>query len=413
MKIFMITRGSQGDVLPYLAIAEELTKRGHEIAINLPTAFEERVKEKGWKYYLQTEDDMRELLEEQLSDTDAIKWIGRVMNHQCQWLPDVIKDYDILISTITETAAPTVAEYCNIPFIRTVYAPLLPSKLIPPPLFPWPKPNPVITPNMLWFLSRTMGYFGLKKVINENRKKFGLKLMNKISDFKDYTSTYGHNALNFSSILSDVDPVWAENSWKVTGYCFNDEDYYDETTYQKMMDFVHAVPNKPIVFFTIGSCDYPRIQDFYKMLLQANNRLHYRLIVGAGWSKNANDFQSENDVFVLKGYVPHRKILPECSAIIHHGGCGTTHSAARFALPQLHLPLIIDQYHWAYQCFKRGIAPQWLNAKKINVDLLTERLRDTVENPIYKQNAIRIAEGINKEDGVKNFCDYIESFKQK
>ena len=36
MKILLVTRGSQGDVLPYLAIAAELERRGHEVTINLP-----------------------------------------------------------------------------------------------------------------------------------------------------------------------------------------------------------------------------------------------------------------------------------------------------------------------------------------------------------------------------------------
>ena len=44
MKILLVTRGSQGDVLPYLAIASELIKRGHEVTINLPRIFEEQIK---------------------------------------------------------------------------------------------------------------------------------------------------------------------------------------------------------------------------------------------------------------------------------------------------------------------------------------------------------------------------------
>lgn len=43
MKILLVTRGSQGDVLPYLAIAAELERRGHEVTINLPQIFEETV----------------------------------------------------------------------------------------------------------------------------------------------------------------------------------------------------------------------------------------------------------------------------------------------------------------------------------------------------------------------------------
>ena len=59
MKILLVTRGSQGDVLPYLAIAAELERRGHEVTINLPQIFEETVKPYGFKYVLQQFDDIR------------------------------------------------------------------------------------------------------------------------------------------------------------------------------------------------------------------------------------------------------------------------------------------------------------------------------------------------------------------
>ncbi len=408
MKIFMITRGSQGDVLPYLATASELTRRGHEVAINLPTEFESRVKETGWKYYLQKEDDISNLLEEQIKDTDAIKWIGRVMDHQCTWLPDVVKGYDVLVATNTEMAAPTIAEHLGIPFIRTTYAPILPSKIIPPPLFPWPKPSRIITPNMLWYFSRTLGYWGLKKIINKNRALFGLKPLTKIYDFQHYTSIYGNNALTYSSTLADADPAWDAFSWKSVGYCFNDEEYYDASLYDELMQYVKA-DSRPLIFFTIGSCDYAKAGEFHQMLVEATRKLKYRLIVGAGWSKQVNLYHNDEDVFVLKGYLPHSMILPHCDAIIHHGGCGTTHSAARFALPQLHLPLIIDQHYWAYQCFKRGVSPDWLRSQKVDVDLLTEKVRLLIENPKYKTNARRIANEMSNENGIETFCNYIET----
>ena len=43
MKILLVTRGSQGDVFPYLAVASELVKRGHEVTVNLPRIFENEI----------------------------------------------------------------------------------------------------------------------------------------------------------------------------------------------------------------------------------------------------------------------------------------------------------------------------------------------------------------------------------
>jgi UDP:flavonoid glycosyltransferase YjiC (YdhE family) len=39
MKILLVTRGTQGDIFPYLRLAAELQNRGHEITLSLPPAF--------------------------------------------------------------------------------------------------------------------------------------------------------------------------------------------------------------------------------------------------------------------------------------------------------------------------------------------------------------------------------------
>ena len=47
MRILLVTRGSQGDVYPYLALGAELLRRGHRVTINLPAIFEREAQEAG------------------------------------------------------------------------------------------------------------------------------------------------------------------------------------------------------------------------------------------------------------------------------------------------------------------------------------------------------------------------------
>lgn len=406
MNVFMITRGSQGDVFPYLSAAAELIRRGHHVAVNLPVAFKAHAERLGVKYYLQTEDDIEEIMQDKFKDQAAIGWIERVMDHQCRWLPDVLKDYDVLVSSNTEMAAPTLTEYFGIPLIRTAFAPILPSRTIPPPLIPFPVPNPVFTPRFLWFLTRIAAFPLLKKTINRNRRHFGLKPLKRLEDFRMYTSGYGNNAVCYSPLLVEADPEWDKLSWTCTGYCFHEDEPYDEKVVEDVLDFIEQ-DSRPVIFFTIGSCEYPRSRQFFDMLLDAVKRLNYRLIVGAGWSKSLNGLASGDDVCVLKGYIPHSKVVPHCDAILHHAGSGTTHMAVKAGIPQLQLPLIIDQHFWSYQCYKRGLGPHWLNEKKLDVNSLVEKLIDLVTNPRYKENARRFSDLIKKENGVQNFCDYI------
>jgi UDP:flavonoid glycosyltransferase YjiC (YdhE family) len=45
------------------------------------------------------------------------------------------------------------------------------------------------------------------------------------------------------------------------------------------------------------------------------------------------------------GYIPLKQVLPSCSAIVHHGGIGTTAHAIASACPQVILPMAFDQFH--------------------------------------------------------------------
>jgi len=47
------------------------------------------------------------------------------------------------------------------------------------------------------------------------------------------------------------------------------------------------------------------------------------------------------------GFVPHAKVMPRCSLVIHHGGIGTVFAAARAGVRQLVVPRMLDQFFWA------------------------------------------------------------------
>ena len=74
MKILLVTRGSQGDVLPYLAVARELVKRGHEVTVNIPHVFEEMAKKYPVKVVLQDFDNIGGMMADAADDAHAVSW---------------------------------------------------------------------------------------------------------------------------------------------------------------------------------------------------------------------------------------------------------------------------------------------------------------------------------------------------
>ena len=374
MKILLVTRGSQGDVLPYLAIAAELERRGHEVTINLPQIFEETVKPYGFKYVLQQFDDIGGMIDSAAQNSHKfrpfLKWMRNVIDKQFDQLIPLLKEHDILVSTNSEFAVASIAEYCKKP------------------------------------LMNRMTNFMVKDTINKNRAKYGLA---PIRNFGYHAGERSYNYLLFSQHLGNIDPDWTFK-WSIGGYCFNDTFQYDEKAYEEMISFVDSAQS-PIIFFTLGSCSSKDGNRFSKALVDICKKHDYRLIIGSGWAKTGITLQADKHLFLMKQPVPHNLIFRHCDGVIHHGGCGTTHSVGRAGKPQLITPLIIDQPYWSYRIHQLGLGPEGLKIAKASEQEIERKVCDLVTNPLYKKNAAHIGEMIQKEGGIKNICDSIERFQ--
>lgn len=414
MRILLVTRGSQGDVLPYMGVARELVERGHKVTINLPRIFEETAKGHRLNYVLQKFDDISRLMADVAKESKSVyrvlRWTRDTIGAQFDQLIPLLQEHDILVAANTEFAATSVAEYCCKPVIRTAYAPFLPGNKIPPAVLPFPKPNPIIRPRFLWFLMNRMSNFTAKKTVNRNRRQYGLP---PIRNFGHDAARSAYNYMMYSRFLGETDPAWEHKfRWKIGGYCFNDMFEYDEYAYQELISFIKGA-DRPILFFTLGSCSTKDRNRFCEMLLGICKRRDYRLIVGSGWAKTGVSMQADEHLYLMQTPIPHFLIFPYCNGIIHHGGSGTTHSAARAGKPQLITPLIIDQHYWAYRVSRLGLGPERVKISTVTESELERKIGSLVSNPLYKKNAAALSEQIRNEGGIANLCDYIEGFGRK
>ncbi|GHU15593.1 glycosyl hydrolase [Spirochaetia bacterium] len=403
MKILLVTRGSQGDVYPYLGLAVELMKRGHEITLSLPRIFEAQAKAAGVNYFLQSFDDIAGMVGEKPGIKDLLTWTARVVDSQFDEMIPALEDHDLLICSNTEFAASHVTEYLGKPHIRTCYAPLIPGKRIPPAVFPFFNP-PRKFVGLQWKLLNAGLNMMVKKVLNKNRIKLN---MEPIKDQGDYAPANAHNHMMFSQYLGEADPDW-KYPWSIGGYCFNDVFSYNEIAYRNFMEFVKK-DERPTVFFTLGSCNADERDTFCERLFEISSEQNYKLVVGCGWWKVGAHLHNQGNLFLLDSAIPHHLILGECDAIIHHGGSGTTHSAARSGRPQMVVPLLLDQFYWGSRVGDLGCGPRSIKIG-ISKKALEKKVLDLVNNPLYKKNAAALGEKVRGENGIRSMCQFIEQF---
>ena len=87
------------------------------------------------------------------------------------------------------------------------------------------------------------------------------------------------------------------------------------------------------------------------------------------------------------GDVSHAQLFARTAAVVHHGGAGTTHSAARAGVPQIVIPHLLDQFYFARRVHELGVAPTAIPRKRLTIARLTETLRATLDNEQLAERA--------------------------
>jgi len=147
-----------------------------------------------------------------------------------------------------------------------------------------------------------------------------------------------------------------------------------------------------------------------QLFIKATQLAGCRAIIQTSSSNYPANSQQENIFFI--GRHPHQALFKHCSAIVHHGGAGTTHSASLCGKPSIVIPFMDEQLFWACTLEKLGLAPKPLPAKKVNEKLLAARLTTILANESYQKNASSIGPTLSSTKGVQNAVELIQtSFK--
>jgi UDP:flavonoid glycosyltransferase YjiC (YdhE family) len=145
---------------------------------------------------------------------------------------------------------------------------------------------------------------------------------------------------------------------------------------EKLQAFLDTGP--PPVYLGFGSMTDPAPAATTHAVLEAIDRVGCRAVISQGWA-GLGDGPLPERVFAT-GPVPHGSLFPHCAMIVHHGGAGTTTSAARAGVPQLLIPHLLDQFYWVGQIHLLGVGPPALRRSRLRADRLAARIEATLGN---------------------------------
>lgn len=198
-----------------------------------------------------------------------------------------------------------------------------------------------------------------------------------------------------SSALISKPPDWGSYI-NISGFSFlNQASSY--TPPEDLTAFLKAGP--PPVYIGFGSIVVDHPEELTKLIFQAVRRAGVRALVSKGWGGLGGDEEVPEGVFLL-GNVPHDWLFQYVSAVVHHGGAGTTAIGIAMGKPTVVVPFFGDQPFWGAMIYKAGAGPEPVPFKKMTEETLADSI--TIALGVDIQTAVQeMSKKIDNENGAE------------
>lgn len=413
MRIVLNTFGSFGDIHPYMAIAIELQRRGHVPVIATSDVYREKIEGAGLQSVPvrpnlpQPGDQAADLIDKIMQPKTGPRFlmdevIYPAVRDSYEDLVRAVAGADLLVTHPAAPAGPLVGRKTGMPWISTVLAPFSFFSAYDPPVPPfwqWTRKMSVLGPGFMKFALDLAKSGHKATAFAEFRDELGL------SDFGNPIFDGLHSPMLvlalFSKVFGKPQPDWPRQT-KVTGFCFYDGRH--ETPMPAELERFLDAGTPPIVF-TLGSSAVWVGRDFFNESIEAAKRLGQRAVLLVGGERNRPT--SLPDGMIAVDYAPYETLLPRASVVVHHGGVGTTSQGLLAGVPTLIVPFAFDQSDNADHARRLGTS-RTVYRNKYRAQRVAKELRELLDRPEYKQNAIQVSKLLKQENGPARAAELIE-----
>jgi len=415
MRIVLTSHGSTGDIYPVIALAVALQRRGHAVKFATIPNYREEIEAAGIEFYA---------LCPNWEQADLAYWMGRLnkIRHPVQqlreiyvgaqaYIPDMIArmdaimpETDLLVSSYLFPMNKGIADRHGVPFATLAFAPhVIPSPDFPPEHFPAPhwlgRTARRAWNRWLWKTANAVVDRTINASIADALRSAGLP---KVRNF-------------FSKPAERVLVTVPENLFRVPGAEIDARFRYvgyqrwqspeDPALDAEVSAFVADVPGRKVPVLTFGSMVYENSGAWMERFIRAWPR-DRKIIIQRGWAQFPRFGDAEHILIV--GKVSHDQLFQHASAIVHHGGAGTTASALHAGVPQIIVPHIGDQNYFGSEVERFGCG--FRVKKTVWPEQLHPALERLLGNPAHARRAAEVAADLRQQDGPATAARELEDF---
>jgi vancomycin aglycone glucosyltransferase len=345
MRVLLSTSGSRGDLEPLVALAVRLRALGAEVRMCASPDAAERLAEVGLPLTPVGGSVRTTMNETRPRPEDGPRLAAEAMAVQFDQVPAAAEGCDVVMTTGVLSAAVavrSVAEKLGIPYFYGFYCPIyVPSPCYPPPPpLGEPPATDVTDIRALWDRNNQSAFRRFGEPLNRRRASIGLP---PVEDIFRYGFT-DHPVLAADPILAPLQPTDLD-AVQTGAWILPDE----RPLSAELAAFLEAGP--PPVYVGFGSMPVPDAAA--KVAVEAIRAQGRRVVLSHGWADLA--LPDDRDDCLAVGEVNHQLLFGRVAAAVHHGGVGTTTTAARAGAPQVVVPQIVDQPYFAGRVAELGI----------------------------------------------------------
>ncbi|KAI3574588.1 hypothetical protein IWW34DRAFT_884373 [Fusarium oxysporum f. sp. albedinis] len=142
-------------------------------------------------------------------------------------------------------------------------------------------------------------------------------------------------------------------------------------------------------------------QALRNLVFDAVKLANVRAVVSQGWGTLGGEDVGVPENLYLIGNCPHDWLFQRVSAVVHHGGAGTTAAGIAAGRPTVVVPFFGDQPFWGQMIARAGAGPTPIPFKKMTAESLAASILFALNTEV-KEAAQRLAQTIMQEDGASN-----------
>jgi sterol 3beta-glucosyltransferase len=403
MRITVLSVGSRGDVQPLLGFGLGLAAAGHEVRVAAFPGFERQVRAAGL--------DFAPLAEGRISrgETAEDRRVAQRGLRQTPALVALVKDAR---SVVGERLADALAACEGAEVIVTNELALLlgwqaaehfgcelvRARLCPPPRLA-DRRAALVVRQAAWLLMR--------RWLASARRTSGLPPLSLREPLAQLTAKRTLELRAYSPAVVP-DSAQAGPAMRVTGYWFLENDVDPEPP-RELLQFLADGP--PPVCIGFGSMIDADPTGMRELAVEALRRAGQRGVLIRG-AQGFGRVQLPDSVFAV-GAISHDWLFERCSAVVHHGGAGTTATALRAGVPSIVVPHMVDQHAWGRAIHALGAGPRPIRRRRLSAERLHEAIAATVADGHMRERTAALGAQIREEDGIKCAVEVFEQHMER